>query len=191
MSRQDPHANATLSDSEIVDLYFARDERAIRETERQYGRACMRIATDIVGNRMDAEECVSDTYLKTWDSIPPNRPQSLYAYVCRIVRNVAINRLEHMTAARRNRDMTISLSELEACMPIREEVAGELSDILSTFLRGLSDLDRRLFLGRYWYAMSVKDLAAERGMTPNAVTLNLRRTRERLRTYLTERGYTV
>ncbi len=189
MSPYDP--SDSLDDMKIVDLYFARDERAIEETQLRYGRACMRIAMDVLGSRPDAEECVSDTLLKTWDSIPPNRPRSLYAYVCRIVRNLAINRLEHLTAARRNRDLTVSLSELEDCMPIREEVSSELSDILSHFLRGLPDLDRRLFLGRYWYAMSVKDLAAERNMTPNAVSLHLRRTREQLRAYLTERGYTV
>ncbi len=180
-----------LSDVEIVALYWARNEQAIRETDRRFGAACLRLCDGILHSRPDAEECVSDTYLKTWNSIPPNRPRSLGAYVLRIARNLAINRLSHLTAARRSRDLTVSFSELEECLPVREDTADELSAILSAFLREQHETDRRLFLGRYWYAMSVKDLAAEHRMTPNAVTLRIRRTREKLRTYLTERGYTV
>ncbi len=178
-------------DEAILNLYYARDERAITETDRRFGRACLRVAMSILQSAPDAEECVSDAYLKTWNSIPPARPRSLGAYVCRIVRNLSLNRLRELTAPKRSRDLTVSFEELEACIPVREELEGELSAILSDFLRALPDRERRLFLGRYWYTVPVKELAREWSMTPNAVTLSLRRTREKLRTYLTERGYTV
>ncbi len=178
-------------DHEIIELYFARDERAIRETDRRWGKACLRIAMGILGNHPDAEECVNDAYLKTWNTIPPARPDSLGAYVCRIVRNLSIDRLRAMRASKRNRDLVVSLSELEECIPVREEAAGELAEVLSEFLRGIDERDRALFLGRYWYAIPVKTLAAEWGMTPTAVSLRLGRTREKLKHYLAERGYTV
>ncbi len=181
----------TTRDREIIELYFARDERAIAETERQYGRACLRISVGILSNYPDAEECVNDTYLKAWDTIPPTRPQSLGAYVCRIVRNLSIDRLRASRAGKRSRELTVSLSELEECIPVREDAAGELCDVLSEFLRGIDERDRALFLGRYWYAIPVKALAAEWDMTPTAVSLRLGRTREKLKQYVTERGYTV
>ncbi len=178
-------------DTDIIDLYFARDERAITETDRRYGRACMQLSYNILENRPDAEECVSDTYLKTWNAIPPTRPQSLCAFVLRIVRNLSLDRLRRRTAARRDRGLTVSLSELEACLPAREESSAELSELLNGFLATLGERDRRLFLGRYWYGLSVKEVAAEWGMTPNAASQNLAKTRERLRAYLSEGGYTV
>ncbi len=180
-----------MEDAAIIDLYFARDEHAITETDRRYGRACMQVSMGVLQSSPDAEECVSDAYLKTWNTIPPTRPRSLGAYVLRIVRNLSLDRLRNLKASRRDRDLTISLSELEACMPIREEAASEMAEVLSYFFDGLDATDRRLFLGRYWYNRRVKDLAADYGMTPNAVTKNLARTRERLRTHLEKGGYTV
>ncbi len=178
-------------DEAIIDLYFSRDERAIAETERLYGRLCMNVSMGILDNRLDAEECVSDAYLKVWNSVPPARPQSLCSYLLRIVRNLSLNRLRHLTAERRDRELTVSFEELEACMPVRDEVSGELSRLLSDFLRAQNETDRRLFLGRYWYDLTVRELARQWNMTPNAVSLHLRRTRERLRQYLTEGGYTI
>ncbi len=179
-------------DTDIVDLYFARDERAITETERRYGHLCMKLSMDILNSRADAEECVNDTYLKTWNAIPPTRPQSLCAFICRIVRNLSLSRLREMKAARRNRELTVSLTELEACMPVSDDMeARELSELLSAFLDTIPDRDRRLFIGRYWYTLRVKDLAAEWEMTPNAVTQSLAKTRDRLRAYLIKGGYTI
>ncbi len=182
---------SAAKDREIIDLYFARDERAIRETDRAYGRACLRVSLGILGSHADAEECVNDTYLKTWENIPPTRPASLCAYVCRIARNLSIDRLRTLSASKRNRDLTVSLSELEECIPVREDAAGVLADVLSEFLRTLEERDRVLFIGRYWYAIPVKTLAAEWGMTPTAVSLRLGRVRDKLKQYLTDRGYTV
>ncbi len=189
-----PVMNPPSGDKDIIDLYFARDERALRLTEERYGRLCMKVALEIVGDRMDAEECVSDAYIRTWNTIPPHRPPSLCAYLCRIVRNLSLNRLRDSTAERRNKNLTVSLSELEAILPAEEPAdaaaAAELSASIDAFLRGEDATDRRLFIGRYWYALPVKTLAREWGLSPNAVSLRLYKTRERLRAYLTERGYT-
>ncbi len=178
-------------DEEIVALYWARDERAIEETARHYGKACMQVSMEILGSRPDAEECVNDTYLKTWNSIPPNRPKSLLGYVLRIVRNLSVSRLRAVRADKRDRDLTVSLSELESCLSDKTRTTEELSAMLTQFLSTLGERDRRLFLGRYWYNLSVRALAREWGMSPNAVSQNLSRTRARLREYLDKGGFHV
>ena len=180
-----------MPDNEIVELYFARDEQAIQATDDKYGKLCMQISMNIVESRSDAEECVNDTYLKTWNSIPPTRPNSLGAFVCRIARNLSLNRLRDLRAAKRNRELTTSLSELEACIPLPDEAAGRLPELLNDFLSRLDREERALFLGRYWYACSVKDLARKLGITPNAASMRLRRLRESLKAYLAEGGYYV
>ncbi len=180
-----------VGDSEIIALYFARDERAITETDRRYGRLCMQTSLNILASAPDAEECVNDTYFKTWNSIPPTRPQSLCAYLLRIVRNLSLNRLRALRSARRDRDITVSLSELEDCMPIREEHSPALAEALDRFLGTLEADERRLFLGRYWFGLSVKALAREWGLSPGTAAQRLKRTREKLRAYLTEGGFTV
>ncbi len=175
----------------IVALYFARDERAIIETDRVYGKFCMGLSEGIVGNRADAEECVSDTWLKAWNTIPPKDPPSLKNYLAKIVRNLSIDRYRQNRAAKKYMDFEIALHELSECLPAKEETQGEVIALMETFLRGEDPLSRKLFMGRYWHACSVKDLAKHYGLTPNAVTKRLTRTREKLRAYLTERGYSV
>ncbi|MBQ3506976.1 MAG: sigma-70 family RNA polymerase sigma factor [Clostridia bacterium] len=185
------NTQAFRSDEEIVDLYFARNEQAIAETDAKYGKVCMQVSMNIVESHPDAEECVSDGYLKTWRAIPPARPVSLCAFVCRIIRNLSLNRLREMKAARRSRDLTLSFEELESCISVDESHADELPGLISSFLEGLDEIDRKLFMGRYWHATPVKNLAEIYGMTPNAVSLRLHKTRERLRLHLEEGGYTV
>ncbi len=175
----------------IVALYFARDERAIIETDRVYGKFCMGLSQGIVGNHADAEECVSDTYLKTWNSVPPKEPPSLKNYLAKIVRNLSIDRYRQNRAAGKHIDFEIALHELSECLPAEEETQGEVISLMETFLRGEDELSRKLFMGRYWHACSVKELAKYYGLTQNAVTKRLIRTREKLRVYLTERGYAV
>ncbi len=177
-----------LSDEEIIELYFARDEQAIVATDEKYSRVCTNIAMNILGNHADAEECVSDTWLKTWNSIPPKRPPVLQAFLCRIVRNLSLNKSRDNRRSRRNQELW---DELEGCLALPEEAAGELPHLLTEFLLSIDVLDRRLFMGRYWHACPVKDLATAYGLTANAVSLRLRKTREKLRIYLTERGYDV
>ncbi len=192
-----PPEGSPERDTDILDLYFARDERAIIETDRRYGKTCMQVSMGILASRPDAEECVNDTYMKAWNTIPPLRPRSLCAYICRIVRNLSINCLRNRTAARRNHDLTVSLEELDACIPAPcdDEPAsgdlGELARLLSDFLRTVDPTDRRLFMGKYFYARSVAELAREVGMKEKNVYKRLEKTRDRLYAYLTERGYTV
>ena len=180
-----------MNDQEIIALYFARDEQAIRETDARYGKTCMQVSMNILRSRPDAEECVNDTYLKTWDSIPPARPASLCAFVCRIVRNLSLNRLKELTADKRSRDLTVSFEELEACIPMPDEESPALAEELAAFLKTEGETDRALFVGRYWFACSVEELARRTGLTKRAVHMRIFRTRERLRAYLTERGYSV
>ena len=187
MSQTKPHP----TDGEIVELYFARDEQAITETDKKYGKVCMQVSMNIVESRPDAEECVNDGYLKTWNAIPPARPNSLCAFVCRIVRNLSINRLRDMKAERRSRDLTLSLEELESCISVDESRADILPGLISAFLEGLDETDRKLFMGRYFHVTPVKSLAETYGLTPNAVSLRLHKTRERLRLHLEEGGYSV
>ena len=180
-----------MEDHQIIELYFARDELAIEETAKRYGGVCMQVSMDILQDRMDAEECVSDTWLQTWRTIPPQRPTILKAFLCRITRNLSINRLRERKAKRRDRDMTLSLEELEWVLSIPEEHAEGLSELISEFLRSLDKEDRLLFMGRYWHGQSVKELADRMGLSANAATVRLHRIREELRDFLTERGITV
>ena len=181
-----------MNDQDIIDLYFARNEQAIAETQKSYGKVCMQVSMNILDSRPDAEECVSDTYLKTWNSIPPTRPASLKLFLARITRNLSINRLEELTAAKRNRDFEIALEELGDCIPAPEERdATELLGHIKDFLREQDETDRNLFVGRYFHAYEVQRMAEGYGLTPNAVSLRLYKTREKLRVYLQERGYSV
>lgn len=180
-----------MEDHQIIELYFARDELAIEETAKRYGNVCMQVSMDILKDRMDAEECVSDTWLKTWHSIPPQRPAVLKAFLCRITRNLSINRLRERKAKRRDRDLIVSMEELEGVLSIPEERAEGLSEIISEYLKGLEREDRLLFMGRYWHGHSVKDLARELGMSPKTAAVRLYRIREGLRDHLAERGITV
>ena len=180
-----------MNDQDIINLYFARNEQAIAETDKSYGKVCMQVSMNILDSRPDAEECVSDTYLKTWHSIPPTKPASLCAFVCRIARNLSLNRLRDLRRERRNREITVSFEELAECIPAREGDAEQLSEQLNSFLEALSREERILFVGRYWYSYAVNDLAGRLGLSPKTVYARLQRIREALRVYLEERGYRV
>jgi RNA polymerase sigma-70 factor (ECF subfamily) len=181
-----------MKDTDIITLYNRRDERAIYETHQKYGDYCMSISVGILQNRQDAEECVNDTYLHTWKSIPPKQPSVLRTYLGKLTRNLSIDRLRTRRRARRDSEMTVSFEELEDVLAATEDTnEGELTDLLNSFLEALPDTERRLFVGRYWYAYPVNRMAEAYGMTPNAVSKQLARTRERLKSYLEERGYSV
>ena len=181
-----------MQDSDIIALYLARDERAVAETEKQYGSACRRLAERILDDEGEADECVNDTWLKTWNSIPPARPDSLGAFVCRIARNLAINRYKAAHAKRRDSALTVSLEELGECLPDGEAPgANGLGDLINTFLDSLDPDERRLFMGRYWHNHTPAELARAYGLTKNAVNLRLMRTRDKLRVHLAKGGYKV
>ncbi len=179
-----------MTDQEIIDLYFARDEQALFETQKRYGASCMRTAMRILDSRPDAEECVNDTWLKAWNSIPPERPNVLAAFLCRIARNLAITRYRALHRLKRNRDLELSITELSECIPAKEE-DDTLQHLIDSFLRGAGELDRRLFLGRYFHNYTVRRLAAAYGLSENAVSLRLFKTREKLRAYLEKEGYSI
>lgn len=180
-----------MNDQDIIALYFDRNERAIRETADKYGKTCMQVSMNILNSRPDAEECLNDTYLKTWNSIPPTRPHSLGAFVLRIARNLSLNRLRDLRRQRRNRELTLSFDELEDCISLPDEESGELAELLSDFVARQGEIDRVLFMGKYWFACPVQELADRMNMTPNAVRQRLHKTRARLKAYLEERGYRV
>lgn len=181
----------TVTDSEIITLFNARDESAIRETDRAYGKLCQDLALRILGDPSDAEECVNDTWLRVWNAIPPAAPPSLRAYLCKIVRRLAIDRYRMESAAKRQSHATIALDEVAPYLTVPPEEESNLPRLIEDFLRAEDPLDRRLFMGRYWHAYPVKDMARHYGLSANAVSHRLNRTRGRLRAYLNERGYSL
>ena len=179
-----------MEDSAIIDLYWAREERALSETDAKYGGYCRSIAHNILKNREDSEECVSDTWLRAWQTIPPQNPTSLKAYLGRLCRCFAIDRYRHLRRRKRSRDMECVLTELDGICP-NEPVTDGLKETLTAFLRGLEPLERDLFVGRYWYAYTPERLAQEQGLSRGAVNTRLMRTRNKLKDYLRKEGYTV
>ena len=180
-----------VTDECIIALYNARDEQAISATADKYGSFCMSLSYDILGSRPDAEECVNDTYLRAWNSIPPAKPHSLQAFLAAITRRLSLDRYREQRAAKRNRELEISFEELSDMIQAPDDRADELPELLNDFLRSLPLHERRLFLRRYWFSVSTEALAKEEGTTKNAVTVRLYKTRNKLKAYLKERGYTV
>ena len=180
-----------MDDSAIITLYEARDEAAIDATARQYGRLCVSIAQGILGSREDAEECAADAYLRLWNAIPPAKPQSLAAYLGRIVRNLALNAAEKKQAQKRGGEVLPLIEELAECLPETEPAGDEIGTIIDRFLAGLPEENRRLFLRRYWYCDSTRSLARRFCLSEGAVKLRLHRMREALRRELEEEGIEV
>ncbi len=187
MSSMNP--NKPLTDADIVDLYLARDEEAIEATQRIYGGYCLSVAMNILGNLPDAEECVNDTYLRAWNSIPPQKPSVLRLFLGKITRNLAIDRYRKRVSS--GGELELALEELAEILPAREEDDGHLSALLSDFLEDLAPEERHLFILRYWHSYPVARLAKAFREKPNTISARLYRTREKLRAYLTERGIQV
>jgi len=184
-----------MDDEEILRLYWARDEAAIPATAEKYGGYCTAIARNILGDRQDAEECVNDTWLRAWNAIPPHRPAVLAAFLGKITRNLAFNRSQYRTAARRGSgNLPTVLDELNELIsggdsPEQELQNRELSAAIEEFLADLPREKRNIFICRYWYTDSLADIAARFGMTEGAVAMTLHRLRQKLRRHLTERGF--
>ena len=184
-----------MTDEQIIRLYFDRDQAAIAETDRKYGSYCYSIASNLLG-REDSEECVNDTYHAAWTHIPPEVPQSLKAFLGRIVRNLSISRFRRSHAQKRSSGTDVLLSELEDCLPTPQTVETEAdsrepSRLISSWLATLSSDDRALFVLRYWHGSAVQDLAEKCGCTPNAVSLRIRRLRKNLKHYLEAKGVSL
>ena len=184
-----------MEDSKIIELFFARDEDAIKHTDDTYGRRLYQLADNIVRNGQDAEESVSDTYLKAWDTIPPRKPQYFFAYIAKICRHFALDRLDWKNAAKRKAEVVSLTQEMEACIPDtqrdRELAEKELGMILDTFLRILTPENRVVFLRRYWYVDTIAEIAVRYGISESAVQMRLNRTRAKLCTYLEKEGICV
>lgn len=177
-----------MDDSTIIDLFFARNEDAIKHTDETYGRRLYHLAENIVKNGQDAEESVSDTYMKAWDTIPPQRPQHFFAYIAKICRNFALKRLDWKNAAKRNAEVVSLTEEMEMCIPDkardREIESKELGMILDRFLRTLTLENQMVFLRRYWYVDTIAEIAARYGISESAVLMRLNRTRAKLQAFL-------
>lgn len=181
-----------VEDKDIIDLYFARSEDAIRETGRKYGQYCFRIASNILSSREDAEESVNDTYLSTWKSIPPTRPRLFQAFLGKITRHHALDRWRRdNTEKRGGGEVPVALEELEECVAggaaaetsVRKQ---EFQSAINRFLEGLGETERKIFVSRYWYVRSVKSISEKTGLSESNVKTMLFRTREKLRKFLAE-----
>ncbi len=185
-----------MTDKEIIDLFFERSEQAITELDKKHGGAVARVARNILGNEQDAEEVVNDTYLGTWNAIPPHRPDPLRTFVCRIARNLATKKYHTNTADKRNSRYDLALDELEDCLAdsggVEEALeAKDLAEAINGFMATLSCSDRVLFTRRYWYADPLQDVAAMAHSTTNSVTVRLFRIRKKLKRYLEKEGLLV
>jgi len=177
-----------MDDRQIIVLFYERSEQAIAELSKKYGDLCFKIAINILNDAQDAEECVNDAYLGTWNSIPPQNPDPLRAYLCRIVRNLALKKLRTNTALKRGSRLEVSLSELENCIPdnsFDEQLsAKELTAQLNAFLSTLHRDDRVMFLKRYWFAEPLSEIAKTFGITEHNASVRLGRIRKKLHQYL-------
>ena len=186
-----------MDDKAIIDLYFARSERAISETSVKYGGFCYSIAYNILSNREDSEESVNDTYLAAWESMPPHKPSALSAYLAKLTRRISIDRFRYRTREKRMAsEYAVSLSELGDCVSggnTTEELVNVklLADTIGIFLRLQSEDVRTVFLGRYYFLDSVREIAAYCGMSESKVKSLLHRTRLSLKAYLEKEGFCV
>ena len=184
-----------MDDQGIVDLYWARNEQAIAETEKKYGSYCRSIAQNILRNRSDTEECVNDTWLQTWNSLPPHRPAVLSTYLAKITRRLSIDIFRGKTRQKRQgSEYALSLSELGECVSggnTTEEIVNVklLADAIGIYLRTLPADSRNLFLCRYYFLDSLKEAARECGMTESKAKSLLHRTRLGLKDYLRKEGF--
>ena len=181
-----------IDDEKIIELLFERSEQAIRELDIKYGKICHNLSYNIVNSRRDAEECVNDAYLGVWNAIPPTRPNPLLSYIVKIVRNISLKIYWRKEAAKRSSHYTIALEEIEACIAdqknIEEEIeVRELACIIESFLDTLTIENRVIFMRRYWFSDSYKDIAEFVGLSEKNISVRLTRIREKMKQYLIER----
>jgi len=186
-----------MEDRDIIALYWARNEQAISETELKYGNYCRSIAQNILHNHSDTEECVNDTWMHTWNALPPQRPQILSAYLGTITRNLSLNRCRSAAAQKRGANrLMLAYEELEECIPANNSaetqvILRELGREIDRFLRTLPQKDYCIFLRRYWYMDTTRQIAQRYHMTDGGVKVSLHRTRKKLKTHLDQEGYHI
>ena len=183
-----------MEDTKIVDLFWQRDQSAIAQADRKYGKYCYAIAYGILSSREDSEECVSDTWHNAWQAMPPERPTRLQAFLGRITRNLALDRYGYNHAQKRNVYLETVMDEYWQCipngdMPLEDQVA--LKALINGFLGGLDKQTRVIFLRRYYYICSVRDIAKSLGLSESNVSVILHRTRVKFKEYLQKEGIFV
>ena len=181
-----------MDDQKITELYFSRDEQAIKETDIKYGKLCRRIAYNILRNDEDAEECVNDTYIGVWNAIPPNKPDHFMAFICKIARNIALKKMESLSRQKRAQATVISISELEEILP-DESIAADVSSedigkLISNFLRKEKPEIRNVFIRKYYFFDSIHEIAKRYSFTESKVKNMLYHTRNKLKEYLIKEG---
>lgn len=182
-----------MEDKKIIELYWKRLERAITETDLKYGKLCFQLAKNIVFDKGDAEEIVNETYLGVWNSIPPNRPEHLKTFICKITKNLAMAKVRYYNADKRQNEGIVSLDEVEDILSSKDTVEQqiekeEISKYISDFLRTINANKRNIFLKRYWYYDSVADIARAYGISQSKVKTTLFRVRRDLKEYLQDKG---
>ena len=185
-----------MEDGRIIELFFERSEQAIAGLYDKYGAVCLRTAENILGSREDAEECVNDACLAVWNTVPPQKPDPLLSYFCRITRNLALKKHRANTARKRNGYYDAALEEIEDCFAAKDDVESEaeaerIYGCINEFLESLSKEDRVLFVRRYWYSEATEELARLFGITPHNVTVRLSRIRKKLKKHLEREGVTL
>ena len=185
-----------MDDQRIIELFFDRDEKALEYTAEKYDSYCYTVARAILDSDEDAKECVNDVWLAAWDTIPPNRPKKLSAYLGRIAKNLSVSKLREINAKKRGADyVRVCIDELTEIVPSQDSPEkllenAELSQAIERGLKALSATNRRIFISRYYYLESIGELAARFCMNENQVKLRLSRTREKLRKHLRKEGLT-
>lgn len=182
-----------MEDSRIVQLYWERSENAITETDKKYGKYCYSIAYNILADHEDSRECVNDTYLRLWETIPPHRPERLLSFLGKITRNISLDKYALIHAEKRGGgEISLCLDELSN---IANSADGDsaiddiaLREILNRFLSELTSENRKIFMRRYWYFSSVKEIAKDYGLTESKVKMSLMRTRSKLKQFLEKEG---
>lgn len=182
-----------MDDCEIVKLYLERSEDAIAKTKSKYGKFCCRLAFNILKNREDSEECENEAYLKLWNAIPPQKPDALMPYLGKIIRRLSLQRYEYYTAKKRNAKLETAFCELEECIAEPRDIesqysAEELSKAINYFLHGIDSESRKIFVRRYWYTDSIKQIAVRFEISQSKVKSSLFRTRNRLKSELMKEG---
>ncbi len=186
-----------MDDKKIVGLYWERSESAINESEKKYGRYCLSIALNILSSKQDGEECVNDTWLRAWNSMPPHRPQKLAPFFGKITRNLSLNRLKKLTAAKRGgSQVELALSELGEIVSDGRSAADDaeiqtLAEHINNFLQSLSMKERKIFVMRYWHLYSVRDIAVEFDIGESKTKMMLLRTRNKLKEHLEKEGVEI